>query len=355
MAKRLTEIGIANAKARVDGHGKLKRTEVADSRKPGLYLVIQPSGRKSWAVRYRRVADNKSRKLTLKGFPSLATARRLAQAALDQAAEGRDPAAEKQAGKRAAERGDHDRIELVIADFIERYAKKNTRESTWRETERILKREIEKRWKGRRVQEITRRDIIRALDDIAERGVPVMANRTLAAVRRLFNWCREKDLVQISPCEGVKAPSVERPRDRVLTDDEIRLIWITCDKLEKGDLSTKSTKLKDGWQFWPLIKLLILTGQRRSEVAEMRWSEIDLSRRTWVLPRQRVKNDTLHEVPLSDGAVAVLAKLPRIKSDPGLVFTTTGRTPVSGFTRAKNRLDSMMLNVVAENEAKALA
>jgi integrase len=100
--------------------------------------------------------------------------------------------------------------------------------------------------------------------------------------------------------------------------------------------------------FGPLIKLLILTGQRRSEVAEMRWPEIDFSRRLWTLPRERVKNDSAHEVPLSDQAIAVLEQLPRIKNKVGLVFTTNANTPVSGFTRAKDRLDVAIVRAMRD-------
>ena len=226
MAKKLTPFVIDKAKAGA------KRREIPDAAKPGLYLIIQPNGRKSWAVRYRH--NGTPRKYTLEGFPSLVLARKLAQEALDRIAEGGDPAAEKQAAKRTALHDGRDRIDQVIADFIEKYAKRNTRESTYKETEPVLKREIGTRWKDRCVQDITRRDVIQALDEIAEgsgsrkRSAPVMANRTLAAVRRLFNWCKEKDIVATSPCDGVKAPGSEQQRDRVLTDNELRLLWSSC-------------------------------------------------------------------------------------------------------------------------------
>ena len=104
----------------------------------------------------------------------------------------------------------------------------------------------------------------------------------------------------------------------MLSDDEIRWLWQACDKV--------------GWPFGPLVKLLLLTAQRRDEVANLAWEEIDLDKRVWTIPRHKAKNDRAHEVQLSDAAVAVIRSLPRIGD--GLVFTTTGETPVSGFSRS---------------------
>jgi integrase len=93
-----------------------------------------------------------------------------------------------------------------------------------------------------------------------------------------------------------------------------------------------------------LVQLLILTGQRRDEVANMRWSELDLEKRLWTLPKERSKNDTAHEVPLSDAVLSVIGRLKKIAGKPGFLFTTTGEAPVSGFSRAKNRLDALVLS-----------
>lgn len=176
--------------------------------------------------------------------------------------------------------------------------------------------------------EIARRDVIELLDSTVDRGAATMANRELAAVRRMFGWCVERGILDASPCAGMRAPVPERSRDRLLSDDEIRLFWNAADTI--------------GWPFGPLFKLLLLTGQRRDEVGEMRWREIDGDKRLWTLPRERVKSDRAHEVPLCDAAVAILAVLPRVSGRPGYVFTTNGETPVSGWSRAKNRLDKAM-------------
>jgi integrase len=115
-------------------------------------------------------------------------------------------------------------------------------------------------------------------------------------------------------------------RDRVLDDDELRRTWNAAEA--------------EGWPFGPLVKLLILTGQRVSEVGEMRWDEIDQGQRLWTLPAERVKNGLRHEVPLSDAAMSIIGTLPHIKTTKGFIFTTRRDAAVSGFSRAKDGLDA---------------
>jgi hypothetical protein len=218
MAKELTTIACEKLKARSN------RYEMPDGRIGGLRIVVQPSGRKSWAFRFK--TNGKSRKLTIGPFPAigLATARERAGRAKDAIAEGRDPDAEKKTAKRAPS-PEHDTIEKVVAGFVERYAKPNCRESSWRETERILNREIIPVWGGRRLSSIARADVHALLDSIADRGSPVMGNRTLAALRRMCGWAVERDLIPVSPCEKVTAPAAETSRERVLSDDELGAVW----------------------------------------------------------------------------------------------------------------------------------
>jgi integrase len=148
----------------------------------------------------------------------------------------------------------------------------------------------------------------------------------LAAVRKLFSWAASRDIVPVSPCVGVKPPAAEQSRDRVLSDSELRAVWLAADKL--------------GGPFGALVKLLVLTGQRRDEVAGMCWAEIDLEARLWTLAAERVKNNRPHEVPLSDAAVAVLQALPRIGD--AFVLTTNGESPSSGYSKGKRRLDALL-------------
>jgi integrase len=280
-------------------------------------------------VRYR--VNGQTRKLTLEGFPSLATARRLAQDALDLVAEGKDPAAEKQASKSQYGLGS-DLFGTVAAEFVERHARPNTRLSSARLTELWLAKDILPKWGNKRIQDITKRHVLDLLDSIIERGGGLSANRVLAVIRKLFNWAVQRGIITASPVAGIKAPLTERSRDRVLSDDEIRWLWLAS----------------DAYPFGSMAKLLLLTGQRRNEVSGMTSGEIDLDKALWTIPGGRTKNDEKHEVPLSDAALSVIASLPRIKSDKGYLFTTNGKTHVSGYSRAKAMLDKAMLEIARQ-------
>ncbi len=327
MAKALTAIALKNLKP------SEVRKEVPDGLIRGLFFVLQPTGKASWAVRYR--SGGQTRKLTLGTYPAidLKAARELASHALVKVAAGDDPAAEKQAAKKTERQTeDHDLVEKVVETFIERYAKPNTR--SWAETERSLKKDVVGAWKGRHLSEIGKADVHELLDKIVDRGSPIAANRTLATMRRMCSWAVERDIIKVSPCDGVKAPSVARSRDRILSDEELRSVWQAADQI--------------GWPFGAIVKLLILTGQRRDEVAGMRWSEIDLNAKTWTLPRERAKTNVEHVVPLFDEAIAIIATLPRMSSKAGYVFTTNGTNPVSGFARAKQRLDHELAKMMPD-------
>jgi integrase len=300
-----------------------ERREIPDGLLPGLYLVIQPSGSRSWAVRYRH--HGHPCKHTLGRYPGidLASARKLASAALRAVAEGRDPTQEKK--QRRPTKADD--IEAVAAQFIERHCNRSNRPRTAAETARLLEQHVLPRLRGRSVRQITRRDILDVLDRVVDGGAPIAANRTFAAVRKLFNWCISRDIIAVSPCTGMKPPTAERSRDRVLSDDELVRVLRASQKI--------------GGAFGALVQLLALTGQRRDEVAGMRWNELDLDAGLWVLPRGRVKSDQGHEVPLSAAAVAILKSVPRIAHSP-FVLTTNGTAPSSGYSKGKRKLDALL-------------
>jgi integrase len=300
-----------------------ERREIPDGLLPGFYLVIQPSGSRSWAVRYRH--HGHPCKYTIGRYPAidLASARKLASAALRAVAEGRDPTQEKKQARPAKA----DDIEIVAAQFIERHCSRSNRPRTAAETARLLEQHVLPRLRGRSVREITRRDILDVLDRVVDNGAPISANRTLAAVRKLFNWCTSRDIIAVSPCAGVKPPTPERARDRVLSDDELVRVWRAAEKI--------------GGPFGALVQLLALTGQRRDEVAGMRWDELSPDAHLWTLPRGRVKTDQGHEVPLSAAATAILKSIPRI-ADSSFVLTTNGAAPSSGYSKGKRKLDALL-------------
>jgi integrase len=316
MAQRLTARTVETIK------GGSARREIADSLMPGLYFVVQPSGTKSWAVRYR--SGGRSRKHTVGAFPAidLKSARNIASKALRAVAEGRDPGREKAQAREAAP----DTVAALAKQFIERHCKRENRPRTAVETKRLLDLHVLPRWRHRLARDISRRDVIDLLDGLIDAGTPIAANRALSAIRKMFNWAVGRDILTASPCAGVKPPTAERSRDRTLTDSELRNVWLAADKV--------------GSPFGALVKLLILTGQRRDEVAQLSWTEIDLGNRLWVLPPDRVKNNKQHEVPLSEPAVAILTALPRIGDR--FVLTTNGEAPSSGYSKGKRRLDSLL-------------
>lgn len=333
MAKDLTEATLKSLKP-----GPTRR-EVADGHTRGLYLVLQPSGAASWAVRYRDLAG-KGVKFTIGSYPAirLPDARKLASEALTKVARGENPAAAKRKAREAAKaeaRRETDLVENVVALFVERHAKVRTRD--WRETERLLLKNVVPIWKGRRLGEIGRADVHSLLEKILDRGAPVSANRTFTQLRRMCRFAIERGIIDRSPCEGLSLPSAEKPRDRVLSDDELGLLWKAAEGL--------------GYPFGPIVQLLALTGQRKSEIAEGRWSEIDLDAGLWSLPASRVKNKRAHGVPLSPQATAILHTLPRIEKCE-LIFTTTSETAVSGFSRAKKALDEAIAEM---NGGEAIA
>ncbi len=301
------------------------RKEVPDGLVRGLYFVIQSSGMQSWACRYR--LGGRTRKFTIGSYPAidLKAARDLAKNALVKVAQGMDPYEDKKAAKAPP---DLDLIEKVVETFVSRHAKLNTRPTTAGETERSLKKEVVERWKGRRLSTITRAEVHELLDSIIDRGSPVMANRLLATLSKLCSWSVERGLIAVSPCAGVKPPTAHTSRDRVLSDPELKRIWRACDAL--------------AYPFGPLVRMLVLTGQRRNEVAGLPRAELDMIAKLWVLPRERAKNNTEHTIPLSPMVVDLIGMLPHIGEGEGLLFTTNGRTPVSGFSKAKITLDILL-------------
>lgn len=320
--KKLTDLFVERAKAPARW-----RIEYFDAAFPGLALRITKNGGKSWCAFYR--FGGRLRRFTLGRYPAIkpGQARMEAATALDRVREGFDPAEEKRA--RRDLRSPHaDSFSAVAYDYLERHVAKNNSASTYQEAKRDIEHDALPKWGKRPIASISRRDVIDLVDRIIARGAPIQANRTLARLRALFNWAIEKDRVAVSPVARMKLPTKERARDRVLSDDELRWFWAGCNEID--------------WPFGPLVKLLLLTLQRRDEVSGMEWSELDFAKRTWTIPRERTKNKRgEHEVHLSDAAIAVLRSMPRVGDR--LVFTTTGQTPVSGFSRAKRRLGDAMI------------
>ena len=245
MAKKLTARQVETVRP-----GTVRR-EISDGGS-GLWLIIQPgSGSRSWACRFR--FNGKPVKLTLGSYPklSLAEARRDAGIALANVAAGINPVAERrQAQIEAGERA-RDTVAYWAKVFLEQHARAKTRHQSWRASERTFRRYVVPRLGGKLVHEVRRKDVIALVHDIALTA-PVQANRSLAHLSRFFRWLLNRDVIDSSPCLAIERPTRETPRERLLSDDEVRRLWIAA-----GQVPAMPAPYGD------IYKLLLLSGARR--------------------------------------------------------------------------------------------
>lgn len=292
-----------------------KRYEARDTLIPGLHLRVSATGGKVWNLSTR--VDRRNRRIKIGTYPalSLSDARERARDVLRDIDIG---TFEK--GNAGSPEAPVPTLGEVIPQFIELHAKPRNRD--WKGTESILAKFGA--LSSTPIDQIKRADVVRALDAIVAGGAPTRANRALAAIKKLMNWCIDRGIIETSPVAALKPPTKEVARERVLTDTELA--------------ACLNAATDEGFPFKQFVQLLILTGQRRGEVAGMRWSELDLDNALWTLPAKRTKNASSHIVPLAPLAIDILKSVPRFL-DSDLVFTTNGKTPISGFGRLKERLD----------------
>lgn len=260
------------------------RRELWDDDVKGLVLRITSSGRKTWAVWYRH--QGRSRRVTLGVYPALglADARKLANTMLRDIALGGDPAGTKKDQREA------DTFRELANEYIERHAKRHKK--SWKEDRRALDRDLIPALGNLKAASIKRRDILKVLEGIHERGAPVLANRTLEIVKKMFNWAVEQELLDFSPATVIKPLGQEKARERVLTDDEIRAVWKA--------LESERPKVR------AIFQLLFLTAQRKGEVSRMAADQIDESSAVWTIPAANSKNGRAHRVPLSPPALEIV-------------------------------------------------
>ncbi len=337
MAKKLTAPAVEKFKPDPG-----KRLEKPDGVVDGLFLLIQSSGAKGWAFRYRFPVGGKvkTHKITIGSYPALGLADAREEAGkLRRAVETGNNPKHIQAQERAdARERALNTFGMVAVAFTVRYAKRQTR--SWKQTKGILRKHVVPAWKDRPVDSITRRDVIELLEGIVRSGKPVLANRVLAHVRKLFAWAIERGIVDASPAVQIKAPGgKEFPRDRDLSDTEIKILWPAFEAA--------------GYPFGPMMQILLLTGQRRTEVATMRWVDLDTDAAVWNLPAGSTKVLRSHSIPLSNMAVEILGDLPRF--DGAHVFSTTGgNRPVSGYSKAKLRIEQEINKALAKDGGEPL-
>jgi integrase len=292
-----------------------------DSERPGLHLKVTPAGKKAFFLYYRILGAAKQQrrfKIGDYGAITLQLARERAKSLLGMIADGKDPATDR---KQARQRLNSELVSDLVGEFISKHVAQNRSAA---ETERIFKIDIVPRLGSRSIHSLKKHDVIALLEAIADRGSPIMANRTLAALRKFLNWCVARGIIDKSPADGAEAPGKETKRDRTLTDDELRRVLVAARQI--------------GFPYGSIVELLAITGQRREEVASMSWSELDLGARTWTIPAARSKNNKPHIVHLSDPARRLLEQVPRTGES---VFSTNGKTPFQGFSKAKRQLDDL--------------
>lgn len=332
-AKALTKLSIESTKPRTS------RFEIPDSKVTGLRLIVQPSGKKSWAVRY--TVHGRDKRLTLGGYPTLGLdeARKQAAFAKRSVTLGEDPAAAKKEARRIEETkiAKADSVEGLWIEYRDRHLS-TLRKSTEANAKQFFESWVLPKYRKYRIHEMTKRDVLGILDDIVKAGFPSGANRGRAVLTAFFNWLLDRDVIAASPCAGVKPPSANTSRDRVLSDDELRWLWKACEA--------------ETYPFGYMIQMLILTGARRNEVSELSESELRLRESLWKLPAGRAKNHREHTVHLTDASLAIIASLPRVENDTGYLFSTNGETSPSGFSRVKRRIDAQMLSFARADATK---
>jgi integrase len=322
---------VVNRKPPAAGH-----VELFDTVTPGLALRINAKGRRSYFVMPRVSGKQIKYKLGTTDQLTLAEAREKARDVFRNAARGVHPKEAERRARREAERNQKNTFRNIAETYLVDKGKgggANLR--TKGQIVQRLENDIFPQWGARPITEISRADVRELVEGIAN-DRPIAANRTLAVVRRIFNWSCKKDRLDVSPAFGVDPPSVEKSRDRVLTDDEIRRLWAGFDKL--------------GQPFGAVFKILLLTAQRRGEVAGAKWSEFEGD--LWTLPGDRTKNSAGNTVPLPSLAIKILDDIPKIE-DFEHVFTTArkGDRAVSGWGKVKERLDKIIAQIAAD-EAK---
>ncbi|GHA04514.1 tyrosine-type recombinase/integrase [Novosphingobium arvoryzae] len=326
-----------------------QRLEVPDALVPGLRIRVTPTS-KTWILRQR--AGGKVRTMTIGPFGdgagaySLAAARTKAVAMQGTIAGGAIIA--PATIRRAQEGGE--RVAGVVDTFMTRWAEKRIKNpSSYRW---MFDKYVIPHFGDWQIQAIKRRDLADFLDLIADKHGMTTARRVGGLLKRLFKFAVSRDVIEADPAAALILPGAEVQRERTLTEDEIRALWVATDPASRGDERNKAGRLAAHPSMFPwgaYFRLLLLTGQRRGEVAGMRWADIDLKARTWALASADTKSARAHLVPLSPAVVALLTGLPRLsidmdgKSVPSpYVLTTNGAAPISMFSKPKGWLDDAM-------------
>lgn len=302
-----------------------------DDEVSGFGVKITPAGRRVYVLQYRlggRGAPVKRFTIGQHGVFTPEQARAEARRLAAMVTQGVDPSGAKQERNRQA-------VDLAFPKYAERFLSLYVRDNwkaSYSSAESILRLHVTPLLKSKALPAIRRADLVAVLDGIPQ-SQPALRRLVFAVMRRLFRWAVSRGDILISPVDGMEAPAGAPSRDRVLADDELKAVWQASEGL--------------GYPFGPFYRLLIVTAQRREEVGGLAWDELDRDASLWTLPAARAKNGAVNLVHLSPLAMALLDDLAALAGCEagkwparGLVFSTTGKTAISGYSKGKARLDA---------------
>jgi integrase len=308
------------------------RYELMDGVVPGFGIRVTHKGQRTFILVARFPGSNNPTRRALGevGAIGLADAREKARDWLKTLAKGIDPKDQEERDRAAELRKRKNTFAAVAEDFIR---EKLPEERKGKEVERDIRREFLPAWGKLPVTQVTEAHVIEVVKAAKNRDAPYQAHNLLTEARRLFSWAIDQRAygLETSPCDRLKPKKIigkKKPRTRIFDDHEWRAFWKASEAL--------------GYPYAPLFQLLALTGQRKSEVAEARWPEFDLKKKSWLISAARMKSDAPHLVPLTDEVIEILESLPRFNRGDYLFSTDFGVKAVNGFSKAKVRLDKGM-------------
>ncbi len=332
LRKQFTDLAVEQLRPPRSG-----RVEIRDALMPGLVLRVTERGVKSWSVIYKvpgergvsptgRPLRGSQHRVTLGQWPALKVvrARDEARDLMQVVLEGRDPRRDRQAENLLR----HTNSVKAVSERLVKQAKKEI--DGWRKIEQTLEAHVWPEWGPRPIGDLAQADVHALLDKLVADGRTGIAREVRKHLSRLFNFAAARALIPASPMAGMRRRDLTQAvKERSLSDAEVRALWVATGEM--------------GYAYGPAVRLLLLTGQRKSEWLRARWSEIDSDERLLVLPRERFKSRRGHVVPLEGEAWRIVEGLPRWRKGDALFSTSGGVTPVSGDSKAKARLDRLVL------------
>ncbi len=316
-----------------------KPYDVMDSVVPGFGVRVMGTPEvpvRSFILFTRYPGSTNPARRTIAPYPAIALeqARKIAQEWRNLIKQGKDPRTEQEQQRQAESAKRSNTFSTVLDDYLKYHAR-------GLRTGKVIAGELQREcaaWRNTQITSITQRDVKDLILAIARRGNKTQAHVIFGLIRAFFNWVVDSGdyAVEHSPCAKIKAKALAGPKavgQRVLNDDELQAFWRASQAME--------------YPFGPFFRALLLTGLRRGEVADAHWSEFDLKKQLWIIPAERMKAKAAHAVPLTSDMMQILDSLPGY-GKPGFLFSTTaGRKPISGFSKAKTRLDKLMAKELA--------